>query len=67
MLKIFFVSFQDGIIDQLYELFMDHFYIHAHKIGFPELVLPAIIQVIITLIIEETKKNYKNSLKISNG
>jgi hypothetical protein len=46
---------------------MDHFYIHAHKIGFPELVLPAIIQVIITLIIEETKKNYKNSLKISNG
>ncbi|CAG2242680.1 NOC2 [Mytilus edulis] len=37
-------SFKDGIIDQLYELFMDHFNIHAHKIGFPELVLPSILQ-----------------------
>ena len=36
---------QDGVIDQVYELLMEQFHIHAHCIGFPELVVPAVIQV----------------------
>lgn len=38
-------SFKDGIIDQLYELLLDHFHIHAHSVGFPELALPAVLQI----------------------
>ncbi|XP_013410225.1 nucleolar complex protein 2 homolog [Lingula anatina] len=37
-------AFKDGLIDQVYELLLETFYIHAHTIGFPELVLPAVMQ-----------------------
>ncbi|ESO91330.1 hypothetical protein LOTGIDRAFT_228791 [Lottia gigantea] len=37
-------AFKDGLIDQLYELLMDHLKVHSHSIGFPELVLPAVLQ-----------------------
>ncbi|XP_013408065.1 nucleolar complex protein 2 homolog [Lingula anatina] len=37
-------TFKDGLIDQVYELLLETFNIHAHTIGFPELVLPAVMQ-----------------------
>ncbi|XP_061162490.1 nucleolar complex protein 2 homolog [Saccostrea echinata] len=37
-------AFKDGLIDQLYEILLDQLHIHASSIGFPELVLPGIIQ-----------------------
>ncbi|XP_045162524.2 nucleolar complex protein 2 homolog isoform X2 [Mercenaria mercenaria] len=37
-------SFKDGVIDQLYELLLEHFHAYAHTISFPELVLPALLQ-----------------------
>ncbi|XP_056022253.1 nucleolar complex protein 2 homolog isoform X2 [Ostrea edulis] len=37
-------AFKDGLIDQLYEVLLDQLHIHASSIGFPELVLPGIIQ-----------------------
>eukprot|EP00918_Siedleckia_nematoides_P017955 GHVU01038419.1.p1 GENE.GHVU01038419.1~~GHVU01038419.1.p1 ORF type:complete len:760 (+),score=147.94 GHVU01038419.1:154-2280(+) len=37
-------AFKDGLVDQLFELFVETFKVHAHSIGFPELVLPTVIQ-----------------------
>ena len=36
---------QDGVMDNLYELILETVTIQAHTVGFPELVLPAVIQV----------------------
>ena len=41
---------QDGVIDQLYELLVEHFSVDAHTIGFPELALPSILQVGVPLV-----------------
>lgn len=37
-------GFKDTCIDKFYELTMDYLNVYAHTIGFPELVLPAVIQ-----------------------
>lgn len=38
-------GFKDGVVEQLFDLFIEHFHIHSHTVGFPELALPAVIQV----------------------
>ena len=39
------VHVQDSIIDQLHELIFEYLNIHAHTVGFPELVLPILMEV----------------------
>ncbi|XP_059143876.1 nucleolar complex protein 2 homolog [Physella acuta] len=37
-------AFKDGLIDQLYEHLLESFNTQAHSISFPELIIPAVIQ-----------------------
>lgn len=37
--------FQEGLIDQLYDLMLDYFHTQASSISFPELALPTVMQV----------------------
>ena len=39
------VLFQDGLMDEMYELILEHLVVHSHTISFPELALPVILKV----------------------
>ncbi|XP_071946150.1 nucleolar complex protein 2 homolog [Antedon mediterranea] len=49
-------AFTDGVIEQVCDLLLDHMQIHSQCIGFPELALPAIIQL----------KKFLKSCKVTN-
>lgn len=38
-------AFKDGVMDQVYDLLMEHLQVHCHRIGFPELALPVVLEV----------------------
>ena len=40
-----FCLFQDGLIDQLYEHLLECLHVYSYSISFPELALPAALQV----------------------
>ena len=39
------VVFQDGVIDNVFDLLLDHLSSYSHHIAFPELVLPVLLKV----------------------
>ena len=47
-LNQFYFVFQDAVADQIFELLLEYFSIHAHSIAFPEVALPAVVRVSIT-------------------
>ncbi|RUS76682.1 hypothetical protein EGW08_015572 [Elysia chlorotica] len=49
-------AFKDGLIDQLYEYLLESFNNQAHSIGFPELIIPSVIQL----------KDFLKKCKIAN-
>ncbi|XP_005089261.2 nucleolar complex protein 2 homolog [Aplysia californica] len=49
-------AFKDGLVDQLYELFLESYHNSSCSIGFPELIIPSVIQL----------KDFLKKCKIAN-
>lgn len=64
------VSLQDAIVDEIFELLLEFFSVHAHSIAFPEVVLPAVVRVsndkLEFLIISVSYLHCRGPLKLSH-